>query len=141
MGIPLRTLITLAYNVRDFQASGGASSIHSDRFDINARGEALETTESAPADLTQITDGRRKTMAEQAKQRLRNSLEACFQLAIHREIKEQQVYALIVARGGPKILESKDPVGRMRLGRGMLNGQGAELGMLAFTYPTSWVAL
>ena len=66
LGIPLKTLITLAYNVQDFQVSGGPGWINSDRFDINARGQASETPESAHADLTKMADDQRKTMAEQA---------------------------------------------------------------------------
>jgi bla regulator protein blaR1 len=131
VGIPLKTLITLAYNVRDFQVSGGPGWIGSDRFDINARGEASKTTETAPANLTKITDEQRKTMAEQAKERLRNLLQERFKLALHRETKEQQVYALVVAKGGPKIHKSKEAVGRMGMGRGLLSGQGVDLGFLA----------
>jgi bla regulator protein blaR1 len=133
VGIPLKTLITLAYDVRDFQVSGGPGWINSDRFDINARGEASETPESAPADLTKMTDEQRKTTAEQAKERLRNLLEERFKLAIHRETKEQQVYALVAAKGGPKVQGSKEAIGRMRMGRGLLTGQGVDLGFLATT--------
>jgi uncharacterized protein (TIGR03435 family) len=133
VGIPLKTLITLAYDVRGFQVSGGPGWINSDRFDINARAEASDTTESAPADLTKMTDEQRKTMAAQAKERLRNFMEERFQLAIHRETKEQQVYALVAAKGGLKVQESKEAVGRMRMGRGLLTGQGVDLGFLATT--------
>jgi bla regulator protein blaR1 len=131
IGAPLKSLITLAYDVRDFQVSGGPGWINSDRFDINARGEASEVTESAPADLTKMTEEQRMANAEQAKERLRNLLEERFKLAIHRENKEQQVYALIVAKGGPKIQESKEAAGRMRLGRGLLTGQSVNLAFLA----------
>lgn len=55
VGISVKTLITLAHNVRDFQVSCGPR-LNSDRFDINARGEDSETTESAPADLTKMAD-------------------------------------------------------------------------------------
>ena len=133
LGIPLKTLITLAYNVQDFQVSGGPGWINSDRFDINARGEASETTESAPADLTKMTDEQRMANADQAKERLRNLLEERFRLALHRETKEQQVYALVVAKGGPKVQESEEAGGRMRMGRGLLNSQGVDLGFLAIT--------
>jgi bla regulator protein blaR1 len=133
VGIPLKTLITLAYDVRDFQVSGDPGWINSNRFDVNARGEASETTERAPSDLTKMTDEQQKTMAEQAKERLKNLLAERFQPTIHRETKEQQVYALVVAKGGPRLQESKDGQGRMRMGRALLSGQGVGLGMLAFT--------
>jgi bla regulator protein BlaR1 len=131
VAIPLKTLITLAYDVRDFQVSGGPGWINSDRFDINARGEASDTTESGPADLTKMTDEQRMANANPAKERLRNLPEERFQLAIHRETKEQQVYALVAAKGGLKVQESKEAMGRMRMGRGMLHGEGVQPGFLA----------
>ena len=132
VGIPLKTLITLAYNVRDFQVSGGPGWIDSDRFDINARGEASETAEGASADLTKAIDERRKTVAE-AKERLRNLLEEHFKLSIQHETKEQQVYTLVVGKNGPKVKETKDGNGMMRMGGGMLHGEGVQLDFLATT--------
>ena len=133
VGISLKTLITLAYHVRDFQVSGGPAWVNSDRFDINARAEASETTESAPADLTKMTDEQRISSAEHAKERLRHLLEERFQLAIHRETKEQQVYTLVVGKNGPKVKETKDGNGMMRMGGGMLHGEGVQLDFLATT--------
>jgi len=128
LGIPLKTLITLAYEVRDFQVSGGPGWIDSERFDINARREASETTESTRYDLTKTIDERRKTV-----ERLRNLLEERFQLALHRETKEQQVYALVVGKNGPKVKETKDGNSLIRMGRGMLHGEGVQLDFLATT--------
>jgi bla regulator protein blaR1 len=134
VGIPLKTLITLGLrcarlpDLRRPRAGSIQTASTSTR-----EAKLRETTESAPADLTKMTDEQRKTMAEQAKDRLKNLLAERFQLAIHRETKEQQVYALVVAKGGPKLQESKDGQGRMRMGRALLSGQGVELGMLTFT--------
>jgi hypothetical protein len=36
-GIPIKHLITLAYNVKDFQVSGGPSWINSEKYDIEAK--------------------------------------------------------------------------------------------------------
>jgi len=67
-----------------------------------------------------------------------------FQLTLHRETKEQSVYALLVAKNGPKLQESQTKDGQakegtgprgpmMRMGRGELSGQGVALDMLTRT--------
>jgi uncharacterized protein (TIGR03435 family) len=132
-GVTLKMLIAQAYNVRDFQISGGPSWIASDRFDINARPEASEAGQSATPDLGKMTDEQRKTVTEQMSERLRALLAERFQLVVRHENKEQQVYALVVAKNGPKLHESTEGMGRMRMAPGSLTGDGVALGMLATT--------
>jgi bla regulator protein blaR1 len=127
----LRTLIGFAYDVRDFQISGGPAWISTDRFDINAKADSHDDADTT--DPRQLTDEQRKTGAERTRERVRNLLADRFQLTTRRETKEQQVYLLVVAKGGPKLQESKEGNGRMRMGRGMLGGQGVEPAFLAVT--------
>jgi bla regulator protein blaR1 len=130
-GVPLKFLIGFAYNVRDFQITGGPAWINTDRFDINAKTESHDEADNLPADPSQLTDEQRKTGAERTRERLRNLLADRFQLVIRRETKEQQVYALVVAKGAAKLRESKEGKGMMRMGRGMLSGDGVEPAFLA----------
>jgi uncharacterized protein (TIGR03435 family) len=80
----LRFLIQMAWNVKDFQVSGGPGWAGSDRFDIVAR-----------------TDGR--AGFEQMRPMLQTLLEDRFRLVFHRESKELPVYALVAGRGGFKL--------------------------------------
>jgi len=127
----LRMLLTLAYDVRDFQISGGPGWVGSERYDINAKAERSATAEPVQEDPRNMTDAQRKTNQEQMRQRLQALLAERFQLAIHRETKEAPVYALVVGKNGPKIQESKEGGPRLMMGRGQLNGQGALMEMLA----------
>jgi uncharacterized protein (TIGR03435 family) len=129
VGATLRTLIAFAYDVRDFQISGGPGWINSDRFDIVAHAERSSASQSAPADPFRISDSQRAQTLE----RLRSLLAERFQLTVHHDNKEQTVYALVVAKSGPKLPEAKagNISGRMRMGRGQLDGQGVEMKMLA----------
>jgi uncharacterized protein (TIGR03435 family) len=79
----LRFLIEMAWNVKDFQVSGGQVWATSNRYDINAR---------APGNAT----------FEQMRPMLQTLLEDRFQLALHRESKELPVYALVPGKGGIK---------------------------------------
>jgi uncharacterized protein (TIGR03435 family) len=83
--VTLKMLIALAYQVQEFQISGGPGWIGSDRFDVEGK------VEDAKADPGQL------------RLMLRSLLEDRFQLKLRGETREAPVYALVVANGGPKI--------------------------------------
>jgi len=85
----LRFLIQMAWNVKDFQVSGGPAWAASDRFDINA-----ETRGSA--------------RFEEMRPMLQALLKDRFQLVLHRESKELPVYTLVAAKGGFKLQPSAE---------------------------------
>jgi uncharacterized protein (TIGR03435 family) len=86
-GMTLKLLMTIAYRIQDYQISGGPNWIASDRFDIVAKAE----------------DGSNSKVPEM----LQTLLEDRFKLIVHRETKEMPIYALVVAKGGPKLHESE----------------------------------
>jgi uncharacterized protein (TIGR03435 family) len=131
-GATLKMLLTLAYDVRDFQISGGPGWINTDRYDVMAKAERSASAEAVPDDLRKMTDDQRKTLGDQMRERLRSLLADRFQLTLHRETKEQSVYALVVGKSGSKLQESQStegggPRGMMRMGRGQLSGQGVQM--------------
>jgi len=131
---PLRMLIAFAYNIRDFQLSGGPGWIGTDRYDIQAKGERSPGTEKVPDDPRRMTDAQRAAMQEKMRERVRALLAERFHLVIHRETREGPVYALVVAKGGPKLKaveESPDAQVGLRGGRGQLTGFAAPTPMLA----------
>jgi uncharacterized protein (TIGR03435 family) len=85
----LKTLIAAAYNLNPKAISGGPAWVDSDHYDIVAKApnEARPNLEEQMAML-------RKLLADR------------FQLTFHREQKELRVYALIIAKGGPKLKEN-----------------------------------
>ena len=87
-------LICKAYDVKTYQVSGPswmqAAGLAGLRFDIVAN----------------LPEGATK---EQVPQMLQSLLAERFKLAIHRESKDQAVYAMVVAKGGPKIQEAEAP--------------------------------
>ena len=99
-GTPLRTLITFAYRVRDFQISGGPGWMGTDRWDIEARAEegSIPVSTGPPDPNTPDPIGIR----------LQTLLEQRFQLKTHRETKELPIYELSIAKGGLKMKLSDD---------------------------------
>ena len=80
----LSYLLTYAYDVRRNQISGTQEWMDRDMFDVAAK----------------VPEGATK---EQVRTMLQNLLIDRFRLAAHRETKEMPIYALIVAKGRPKV--------------------------------------
>jgi bla regulator protein blaR1 len=128
----LKSMITFAYDVQDFQVTGGPGWINSEHYDLMAKPESSLDAGDAPINAGKMTDEQFKTAQERVRARLQPLLAERFQLAIHREGREQTVYELVVAKSGPKLKESKGGEGR-RIGmtRGKLTSVGEPLQFLA----------
>lgn len=85
-GVPLNALIAVAFRVPQNQVTGPDWMI-AQRFDIQA-------TMPAGASEDQIPEMLQRLLADR------------FKLAVHREKKEQSLYALVVAKGGLKVMPS-----------------------------------
>jgi bla regulator protein blaR1 len=120
----LKMLIQTAYDVRGHQISGGPNWIDSDKFDIEAEPDAATPIPPGPAG------------APQMRSMLQSLLMDRFKLGLHRETKEEPVYELVVARGGPKLRVAADsatgPQG-LRMGLGQFTGMAASMSILAQT--------
>jgi bla regulator protein blaR1 len=115
-GVTLRQLVAQAFNVRDFQISGGPGWMGSEHYDINAKAEGLPD----------------RIPPEQLRPMIRALLEERFQLKVHEERKEMPVYALVVGKSGAKLTPTSSPQGpMMRMGRGQLDGKKIPIAMLA----------
>jgi len=93
--MPVRPMITFAYQVAGYQLIGGPGWLTTDRYDINAKLEA------APTSVQPFIPG--STTPNPMQLALRNLLEDRFKLRVHRETRELDIYALVMARpgGGP----------------------------------------
>ena len=89
-------LIMSAYDVPPLQISGIPSVFSQDRYDVDATCEKPITKEQLPH-LLQLL------LAER------------FHLSIHRELREQTVYALVPAKAGPRLHETSQEGGKPTL--------------------------
>jgi bla regulator protein blaR1 len=127
--VTLKTLIAFAYRLQQYQILNGPGWIGSDRFDIQAKA----------ADP--------KTPPDQMRLMLQSLLADRLKLAVHHEIKLSNIYALVVAKGGPKIKLSADQTspdvdgpapegagpnhGAIRIGAGSMIGNAVPLSRFA----------
>ena len=136
--ITLRMLIAMAYGVKDFQLSGGPSWINSGRYDVHAKAEdaLVEKLKTLPFE----------ERAKQLQLLVQSLLADRCKLQVTHETKDLSVYALVVAKGGPKLQAAKPedsypnaikgPDGKMhaqmmRMGRGQIEGQDMAMSGLA----------
>jgi uncharacterized protein (TIGR03435 family) len=114
--VTLRHTIKLAYNLQDWQLSGGPKWIDADPFDIE--GKAAEST-----------------VFEQRKLMLQTLLADRFQLQLRRETRETPGYAIVIAKGGPKLPKPQYPDGPVGESSGptLASGRNADMAQFAKT--------
>jgi uncharacterized protein (TIGR03435 family) len=87
--VPIRVLITNAYNIKDSQLIGAPDWVNNDRYDISAKAEGNMSQDQMRLMLQSLFADRLK-------------------LAVHRETKEAQVYELTPAKGGLKLTRTTE---------------------------------
>jgi bla regulator protein blaR1 len=131
--MPVKALIGFAYDVKDFQISGGPGWVNTDRYDVTAKISHSGISEGPP-DPRAMTDDQRKLRDNQLRERVRTMLADRFGLVIHKEMKDAPAYALVVAKNGPKLTAVAVPGEQQGVrgnGRGHLQGMAAPTPMLA----------
>ncbi len=130
--VTARALINESYQVHDFQIEGLPKWAESDRYDISAKVDSADALHVPP---NKISNEQGDAMADVTRARVRALLADRFQLKIHTVTKEMPVYELVVAKGGPKLQESKNEGPGDRRGLmmrpGELTGADADLKFLA----------
>jgi len=126
----LQMLINAAYRVEDNQISGAPNWMNSERYDIDAKMDS-----STADELRKLSEDDRREVRQRMLQAL---LADRFKLTIHRETKELPVYALVIAKNGPKLQEAKPgdtypngikgPDGRVGAGMTFMAGRGSVTG-------------
>jgi uncharacterized protein (TIGR03435 family) len=106
--VSLKALILQAYDVRDFQLSGGPPWLDSEKYDIVAKGNGPNVTDE---EIMKMSNDQRKTIENQLRGNLQALLTDRFQLKIHREMKDLPAYALVIAKGGSKLRTATEGIG------------------------------
>jgi uncharacterized protein (TIGR03435 family) len=98
-GATLDMLIQDAYQVHDFQIVGASGWLNSEKYDIEAKTDAATVEE-----LNKLNPDQR---VRETRSMIQALLADRFKLTLHRETKELPVYALVIAKNGPKLHEAK----------------------------------
>ena len=115
----LRQLIGFAYDVRQNQITGGPSWGDADQYNIEAK----------PDGSFSVPTGQRG--AELIRQMLQSLLAQRFHLKVHQEIRDEPVYELVLAKGGPKLKDSAGGENESeRIGRGTFTATATPIALL-----------
>ena len=98
--VTLRTLIAFAFDIRDFQLTGGPKWIDTDRYDIVARPAHDDDSRAIAAGSV--------TRNDLTRARMKALLTDRFHLIVHNETREMPVYALVIAKNGPRLELAND---------------------------------
>jgi uncharacterized protein (TIGR03435 family) len=143
VNIRVRELIEIAYEVKDLQILGAPDWVNSERCSIDAKVEDSVAREEAK--LSKEQQGERLHL------RIRLLLADRFQLKVSRATKELPIFALVVAKGGPKFSaatptqpvagsrEPQAPPGGLTIGGGgggqwIVKANGAPMSQLLFAF-------
>ncbi len=126
----LRFLIKIAYDIGDDQLAGGPGWIGSKRFDLAATPE-----KPLGGDPQNMAPDQILLFHKPVRLRLQHLLADRFHLELRRESTPMPIFALVVARGGPKKLtltkSTGDPKLNAKFGNGVLNAVGVDMATLA----------
>lgn len=116
-----------AYGISSSQIVGGPGWLSSEKFDISAKAD--------DATVEHMKALSREHKTELQHQMVQQLLAERFKLAVHWETKELPVYALVAAKGGPKLTAAKDTSGGASTssGNGKLTAKGITMTRLAQT--------
>ena len=98
INVTLKEMILFAYNIREQQLTGASGWMENDRYDVYAKGAKDDDPAGAKQSFEESLRGRRV--------RMRSLLADRFRLEAHSETRELPIYALVVAKGGPRLKES-----------------------------------
>jgi uncharacterized protein (TIGR03435 family) len=100
--VSVHQLIEAAYSLERWQVTSGPAWLETDRFDIEAK-----TSEGLSAESDRVS-----TLGRPAPRRMMLMLQTLlaerFNLKVHRETRQDNVFTLVVAKGGPKLQAPKD---------------------------------
>jgi uncharacterized protein (TIGR03435 family) len=142
VNVNLKALLEVAYDLPDTRMFGGPDWITTEKFNLEARSDPTvsEQISALPTDR-----------AKQAKRLMLQTLLADrFKLTVHDETREMPIYALVVAKDGPKLvkyvanvksaanIKSGTNTETLSGGRAQITIQGAEDTLAILTYELSW---
>ena len=128
-GVPMKAILSWAYQVQNYQITGGPGWLETDNWTIVANPSA-PPPDGVPLEYEKMTEPERAATSTLVRKRLQALLAERFRLALRRETRDQPAYALTVAKSGPKMKEAAKP-GYIRLGGGKVASNGTQMKALA----------
>jgi uncharacterized protein (TIGR03435 family) len=130
INVTLRALMEVAYDLPETQMIGGPAWTSTAKFDLEAKSDAEVNKQMAA-----LSDEQGKAMKREM---LRALLADRFKVAAHNETREMPIFALVVAKGGSKLVKSNANGTTMSGGRGKINIKGGSDSLAILAFELSW---
>jgi bla regulator protein BlaR1 len=119
----LRRLILFAYDLRDFQVTGGPDWVNTQVWEIRA------TVDPPDPDGATLDAAGRQALIDSERQRLQSLLADRFHFKCHIAAKELPIYELVSAKGGAKLTQTTAPAEKQHSISS--NGNGRRVNLVA----------
>jgi uncharacterized protein (TIGR03435 family) len=130
VSVTLRALLEVAYGIPETQMFSGPAWASSDKFDLEAKSEG------------QLNEHLAALSAEKGKQTKQRMLQALladrFKLVAHVETREMPIFALVVAKDGPKLARTDATATALLGGRGRISIKGGDDSLAVLAFELSW---
>jgi bla regulator protein BlaR1 len=122
-GLTLKRLMELAYNVKDFQISGGPGWVDSETYAVQAK-----IDDAVVEELRKLPPRERY---EQFRLRVQSLLADRFKLKVSHSSKELSIYALVLTKGGPKFSPASGDAQNLSTNNGNLTARAETISHFA----------
>jgi uncharacterized protein (TIGR03435 family) len=130
VNVTLRDLLEVAWSMPETQMSGGPPWSSTAKFDLEAKSDPAIDEYLAALSVEQGKDTKR--------QMLQSLLADRFKLAAHIEKREMPIFALVIAKGGPKLVKTEVSGAALSGGRGRISIKGGDDSLAILTFELSW---
>lgn len=130
VNVTLRALLEVAYSIPETQMLRGPAWAATDKFDLEARSDA-----EFDGQLAALSVERGKEVKRQMLQAL---LADRFKLRAHAEKREMPIFALVIAKGGPKLIATSVSAAALSGGRGRISIKGGDDALTILAFELSW---
>jgi uncharacterized protein (TIGR03435 family) len=128
--VNLKALLELAYDIPDTRMFGGPGWVSTEKFSLEAKTDPEVDEQIASLSSEQGKQLKRKMLVALLAER--------FKVAVHTETREMPVYALVVAKGGPKLSESKSSNDPLSTGNDRIRIPAGSDSLEILAYELSW---
>jgi uncharacterized protein (TIGR03435 family) len=130
VNVNLKSLMEIAYDIPDLRMFGGPTWLTSEKFSLEAKADPKIDEELAALPDDQARQMKRKMIAALLVEK--------FKLAVHAEPKEMAVYAIVIAKGGPKFGGTQYSDDSQLAGNQLINIRPGSNTLQILAYELSW---
>jgi uncharacterized protein (TIGR03435 family) len=126
--VSLNQMVTFAYDIQNFQLSGGPSWAATARFDVVAKPERPDASHT---DDAKVTAEEHRAAFKRLTARLRTLLADRFQLEVSKETREAAGFGLVIGKSGHKLKPADEASDGVTRNRGQMTGTAVAMPIFA----------